>query len=198
VQDPRLLQVAPMQRPTCSNIRIRSTSDAHKIFFAVQKGLLPVVTRRLDADERLALCSGCVYVWEERGDHSELSASPCSLQAPFALTDHRRTGPWYRTIYGRPKVESFACPRCELVLWSLSTNSRTCRNFCFIMKNTHLLLRASATSLTFVSCLDIHSPLSHASDATRPRDWDPLVKHTYSVSVNTEKGTRKKWHLSVS
>ena len=28
-----------------------------------------------------------------------------------------------------------------------------------------------------------------------PRDWDPLVKQTYSVFVTTEKGPRK-WHLS--
>lgn len=62
-----------MQHPTCTNTRIRSTQDAHKIFFAVQHGILPLVTRRLDADERLALRSGCVYAWEERGAHSEIT-----------------------------------------------------------------------------------------------------------------------------
>lgn len=62
-----------MQQPTCSNIRIRSTADAHKIFGAVQQGILHMVTRRLDADERLALRSGCIYAWEERGPHSELT-----------------------------------------------------------------------------------------------------------------------------
>jgi len=62
-----------MQHPTCSNIRIRSTADAHKIFGAIQRGILHMVTRRLDADERLALRSGCVYAWEERGPHSELT-----------------------------------------------------------------------------------------------------------------------------
>lgn len=62
-----------MQHPTCTDTRIRSTQDAHKIFFAVQHGILPLVTRRLDADERLALRSGCVYAWEERGAHSEIT-----------------------------------------------------------------------------------------------------------------------------
>jgi hypothetical protein len=62
-----------MQRPTCTNVRIRSTHDAHKIFYAVQRGILPMLTRRLDADERLALRSGCVYVWEERGPHTEIT-----------------------------------------------------------------------------------------------------------------------------
>ena len=32
-----------------------------------------MVTRRLDAEERLALKSGCVYAWEERGPHSEIT-----------------------------------------------------------------------------------------------------------------------------
>ncbi|KAJ6493296.1 hypothetical protein C8R45DRAFT_989331 [Mycena sanguinolenta] len=54
------------QQPTCTNLRIRSVEDAHKVFFAVQKGALHVVTRRLDASEREALQTGCVYVWEAR------------------------------------------------------------------------------------------------------------------------------------
>jgi hypothetical protein len=61
------------QRPTCTNVRIRSTRDAHKIFYAVQLRILPMITRRLDADERLALCSGCIYAWEERGPHTEIT-----------------------------------------------------------------------------------------------------------------------------
>lgn len=60
-----------MQQPTCTNTRIRSTADAHKIFGAIQQGILHMVTRRLDADERLALRSGCIYAWEERGPHTE-------------------------------------------------------------------------------------------------------------------------------
>lgn len=30
---------------------------------------LPIVTRRLGDEERLALHSGCVYVWEERSNN---------------------------------------------------------------------------------------------------------------------------------
>ena len=62
-----------MQQPTCTNVRIRSTADAHKIFGSIQQGLLHMVTRRLDAEERHALRSGCVYAWEERGPHSEIT-----------------------------------------------------------------------------------------------------------------------------
>jgi hypothetical protein len=46
--------------------RVRSTADAHKLFYAVQRGILPLVRRRLDAEERLALAPGNVYIWEER------------------------------------------------------------------------------------------------------------------------------------
>jgi len=60
-----------MQQPTCTNTRIRSTADAHKIFSAIQQGILHMVARRLDADERLALRTGCIYAWEERGPHTE-------------------------------------------------------------------------------------------------------------------------------
>ncbi|KZS98541.1 hypothetical protein SISNIDRAFT_448808 [Sistotremastrum niveocremeum HHB9708] len=56
-----------MQRPTCSGIRIRSTQDAHRIIRAVELNKLPLTVRRLDGEERRALKSGDVWVWEERG-----------------------------------------------------------------------------------------------------------------------------------
>ncbi len=60
-----------MQRPTCKGLRVRSPADAHIIFHAVSLGLLPIVTRRLDAEERRAITTGCVFVWEERGPNTE-------------------------------------------------------------------------------------------------------------------------------
>ncbi|KAF8482570.1 hypothetical protein DFH94DRAFT_690764 [Russula ochroleuca] len=59
-----------MQVPSCTNVRIRSTADVHKIFYAVYLGLLPMITRRLDAKEREALSSGYCYAWEDRGPHA--------------------------------------------------------------------------------------------------------------------------------
>lgn len=59
-----------MQVPSCTNVRIRSTLDVHKIFYAVYLGLLPMITRRLDAKEREALSSGYCYAWEDRGPHA--------------------------------------------------------------------------------------------------------------------------------
>lgn len=79
-----------MQHPTLTNIRIRSTRDALQIFYAVARSILPMTTRRLDAEERRAsvhhlpaliysttltslssISSGCVYIWEERCANSE-------------------------------------------------------------------------------------------------------------------------------
>ena len=77
-----------MQRPTCTNIRIRSTRDAHIIFHAVSLNILPIITRRLDADERAALRSGCVYAWEERGPHTEVTGLGIER-----FTEGRRWGP---------------------------------------------------------------------------------------------------------
>ncbi|KIK69335.1 hypothetical protein GYMLUDRAFT_237148 [Collybiopsis luxurians FD-317 M1] len=62
-----------MQRATCTDIRIRSPADARVIFHAVNINALPMVTRRLDAEERAMITPGSVYVWEERGPHAELT-----------------------------------------------------------------------------------------------------------------------------
>jgi len=62
-----------MQRATCTGIRIRSPSDARVIFHAVVLDILPMVTRRLDTEERSLISPGSVYVWEERGSHAELT-----------------------------------------------------------------------------------------------------------------------------
>ncbi|KAI0081964.1 hypothetical protein K474DRAFT_1017596 [Panus rudis PR-1116 ss-1] len=58
-----------MQQPTIKNVRIRSTADAQRVLHAVRLGMLHMVHRRLDEQERLALRPGCVYVWEERSNN---------------------------------------------------------------------------------------------------------------------------------
>lgn len=60
-----------MQRPTLDNVRIRSTRDALHVFYGVARNVLPLITRRLDADERRAIVAGNVYVWEERNVGTE-------------------------------------------------------------------------------------------------------------------------------
>ncbi|CAK5272402.1 unnamed protein product [Mycena citricolor] len=57
-----------MQQPTLRNVRIRSTRDALAVFYAVARSTLPLITRRLDAEERLAIAAGTVFVWEENAN----------------------------------------------------------------------------------------------------------------------------------
>lgn len=59
-----------MQQPTLRGVRVRSSQDVHRIFYGVQIGRLKMLERRLDNEEREALTSGCVYVWEERGSRN--------------------------------------------------------------------------------------------------------------------------------
>ncbi|KZT29654.1 hypothetical protein NEOLEDRAFT_1174679 [Neolentinus lepideus HHB14362 ss-1] len=62
-----------MQQPTLKNTRVRSVEDVHKICYAAYLGKLPIITRRLDTDERSALGPGDVYVWEERNSLNDIS-----------------------------------------------------------------------------------------------------------------------------
>lgn len=62
-----------MQHATISGIRIRSPTDARVVFHAVSLGILPMVTRRLDTEERSLISPGAVYVWEERGPHADVT-----------------------------------------------------------------------------------------------------------------------------
>lgn len=55
-----------VQKPTCTGLRIRSIADCNIIFHAVALGILRMVSRRLSVEERRAIQSGCVFVWEER------------------------------------------------------------------------------------------------------------------------------------
>ncbi|KAJ6478403.1 hypothetical protein C8R45DRAFT_833209, partial [Mycena sanguinolenta] len=78
------------QQPTCTNLRIRSVEDAHKVFYAVHKGALTMINRRLNFDECAAIQTGCVYVWEERSPHAERTDT--SDQRIRRWTDSRHWG----------------------------------------------------------------------------------------------------------
>lgn len=73
-----------MQRATITGIRIRSPADARIIFHAVFLTILPMVTRRLDTEERSLITTGSVYVWEERGPQAELTGVNIKFLRPFA------------------------------------------------------------------------------------------------------------------
>ena len=77
-----------MQRATITGIRVRSPSDARTIFHSVFLNIFPIVTRRLDTEERSLIASGSVYVWEERGAQAELTGvCRCSFEETFIDLD---------------------------------------------------------------------------------------------------------------
>jgi len=59
------------QQPTLSGVHVRSIRDALHIFYAVARHVLPIISRRLDPDERKSIAPGNVYVWEERSANSD-------------------------------------------------------------------------------------------------------------------------------
>jgi hypothetical protein len=61
----------PMQRPTLTNVRIHSTSNALHVFNAVVNNIVPTIIRRLDAEECRVILPGNVYMWEQQGANAE-------------------------------------------------------------------------------------------------------------------------------
>jgi len=76
-----------MQPPTCRGLRVRSIADCNIIFHAVALGIVPLVSRRLSIEERRAIQSGCVFVWEERSPTIEVVGDGLER-----WTDSRRWG----------------------------------------------------------------------------------------------------------
>ncbi|KAH9929554.1 uncharacterized protein BXZ73DRAFT_48070 [Epithele typhae] len=57
------------QSPTITKMAVRNVHDAEILLHAVKLKILPMVVHRLGDEERLALRSGCIYVWEERSSN---------------------------------------------------------------------------------------------------------------------------------
>ncbi|TCD67877.1 hypothetical protein EIP91_011875 [Steccherinum ochraceum] len=57
---------AQVQPPTFTGITIRTIDEANRLFHVVRLGKANLFTRRLTVEERRAIYTGCVFVWEER------------------------------------------------------------------------------------------------------------------------------------
>ena len=172
-----------MQVPSCTNVRIRSTLDVHKIFYAVYLGLLPMITRRLDAKEREALSSGYCYAWEDRGPH-----------AITGIGIERFTeGRHWSASRVRDVRPCYHLPRTCLTFVP--------RNFYSITRSGSLrrvrTVREPGRSFVLVPRSQSRFNLLR-SDSQPARDWDPFVKQTYSVYLSENEGSKRKWHLSAS
>lgn len=160
-----------MQRPTLQNVRIRSTRDALQVFNGVATNRLPLITRRLDAEERRAIVPGNVYVWEERGANTE----PTGLGME-RWTDGMGWGP------SRVRDEFLFYHQKESDLNDDGINPVT---------PWAQMMRPSAGRL---------SNRSYSLDPRSTPESERLIKQTYSVHVSLPadraRGVIRKWHLT--
>ncbi|KDQ07072.1 hypothetical protein BOTBODRAFT_120595 [Botryobasidium botryosum FD-172 SS1] len=85
-----------VQRPTHPRLHIRDAHDAHVVFEAVRLGILRPVARRLNDAERMSICSGSIFVWEESDDELGLKRwtdglmwSASRMREPFLFYEAR-------------------------------------------------------------------------------------------------------------
>ncbi|KAI0371264.1 hypothetical protein BV20DRAFT_194847 [Pilatotrama ljubarskyi] len=175
-----------MQQPTLTNVRIRSTRDALQIFYAVARNILPMTTRRLDAEERRAIQSGCVYIWEERCANSE--ATGMGMER---WTDGMGWGP--------SRVRDVSAG--SVVFGSAGCLTKSVQEFLFYHQRENDVHddpnNPSARWASIMRRRDARGSLPFSrSDAER------LIKQTYSVHVSLPedrpRGITRKWHLSAS
>lgn len=201
------------QRPTLQNARIRTAQDALQVFFAVARNVLTLLTRRLDADERKAIRSGNVYIWEDRSastvDNGGLTMErwyACCLAGRSLITLTSFHCQDRRNVMGsiahtRGLLVSFkcyistthleSCPSCHATGVSILLPERpspgTSPQWCRVWIPPHTFSRAQ------------HSPLSRRMSFPL-NDSDKLIKQTYSVFVflPEDRGQEitRKWHLS--
>ncbi|EJD05540.1 uncharacterized protein FOMMEDRAFT_118678 [Fomitiporia mediterranea MF3/22] len=166
-----------MQRPTLTNVRIRSTRDANQIFYAVLRNVLPMTVRRLDAEERRAIASGNVYVWEERGASSE--ATGLGIER---WTDGMRWSPSRVRdeflFYHQKEMDPEEAADLPPTRWAR-------------------IVRPKASSTDGNSSDASPDKIPHQRPESDP---EKLIKQTYSVLValpeDRHRGVLRKWHLT--
>lgn len=148
--------VRSMQPPTCSGLRVRSIADCNVIFHAVTLGILPLISRRLTIEERRAIQSGCVFVWEERTPTIEVVGVSTNSSQRFALpTAHAchssgRAGTMdgFEAMGGQPSSKGLSTP--SPVCSACSLIHLFCRTFSSIKKSYPMsAIHACALLCTF-------------------------------------------------
>ncbi|KIK92754.1 hypothetical protein PAXRUDRAFT_13052 [Paxillus rubicundulus Ve08.2h10] len=164
-----------MQHPSLQNVRIRSTRDALHVFYAVARNAIPLITRRLDAEERRAIVPGNVYVWEERSANGE--ATGLGMER---WTDGMGWGPSRVRddflFYHQKECDMNDDPSSASTPWAQ-------------------MIRWVAVQLR---CLEM--PMYPSPRCRATSESERLIKQTYSVRVSLPedrpRGIFRKWHLT--
>ncbi|KAF8837086.1 hypothetical protein BDN67DRAFT_234975 [Paxillus ammoniavirescens] len=184
-----------MQQPSLQNVRIRSTRDALHVFYAVARNAIPLITRRLDAEERRAIVPGNVYVWEERSANGEAtglgmerwSVHFSSESSPFSAQSIHVVS----LSFGYPF--NFLS-RTDGMGWG---PSRVRDDFLFYhQKECDMNDDPSSASTPWAQMISMYpSPRCRATSES-----ERLIKQTYSVRVSLPedrpRGIFRKWHLT--
>lgn len=71
--------MAQTQSPTFTGIAVRSVEEANHLFEIVRLNKATLFTQRLTVEERRAIYTGCVFVWEERSPTVEATGVRTSI-----------------------------------------------------------------------------------------------------------------------
>lgn len=164
-----------MQQPTCTGLRVRTPADAHVIFHAVSLRLLPMVSRRLDAEERRSISPGYVFVWEERGPDAEATGlgierwtdsirwGPSRVRDEFLFYHEKDTAPLERESISEsdttPPSRPLRSHRGCLIKQTYSVFVDTSRG----RRKWHLIAYFTQDSLDYLETIDDRPQLSGLS-----------------------------------
>lgn len=212
-----------MQRPTLTDVLIRSTRDGQVIFEAVAQELLPLITKRLTSIERQELIRpGSVFVWEERGPESGTSGvsgrghwtPTCRLLKSSLFRLGLNVGQMVNyPVHGDVKLTqtlTYIKPNRQAVgaipgsrrklsvpVLSKPTHMKYVRNSLYTWKGRRMTTWEGKRNIPirafFLREVETHGTLPESHRSTT----DQLIKQTYSVWAPTSRETRK-WHLGES
>ncbi|KAF8599323.1 hypothetical protein BDV93DRAFT_526131 [Ceratobasidium sp. AG-I] len=177
------------QQATCTNVHIRTTQDAHRIFHAVYHGIYAPITRRLDIEERRLVKPGACFVWEERGPDAE--ATGMGIER---WTDGLRWGPSRVRddflFYHQRDTEADEEERTEGGEGGRAPPAKWLKKFA--------RRRKADGSPHTDSSVSPRLSAPRAIDRSSDRENDRLIKQTYSVFATIPGSGRqqRKWHIT--
>ncbi|CAE6437680.1 unnamed protein product [Rhizoctonia solani] len=179
------------QQATCTNVHIRTTADAHRIFHATLLGIYTPITRRLDIEERRLVKPGACFVWEERGPDAE--ATGMGIER---WTDGLRWGPSRVRddflFYHQRDNEADDEDRADGAEGGRAPPAKWLKKFARSRR------KADSPHGHRTSPVSPRLSAPGAIDRTSDRENDRLIKQTYSVFATLPGGGRqqRKWHIT--
>ncbi|KAG8743196.1 hypothetical protein FRC10_000267 [Ceratobasidium sp. 414] len=192
------------QQATCTNVHIRTTADAHRIFHAVLLGIFTPITRRLDIEERRLVKPGACFVWEERGPDAEATGMGIERWTdglrwgPSRVRDVRSPSPPRASLtvlqdflfYHQRDTEADDDERTEGGDGGRAPPATWLKKFARRRKADEVPHHRPSVSPRL--------PAPGAIDRSSDRENDRLIKQTYSVFATIPGSGRqqRKWHIT--